>query len=137
MTPVVIDASAGVEIIGGSSRGRRLAALLPADAVGWVPEHFYAEVAGVLRHLVVVARKLTESQAATTFAELERWHLRHAAVAPLVASAWRLRHNLTIADALYVALASEIGAALLTDDAKLANSPAIPAGVTVLRLPVS
>jgi hypothetical protein len=46
--PVVIDASAGVEILANTAHGRRLARLLPTDAVGWVPEHFYVEVAGVV-----------------------------------------------------------------------------------------
>jgi len=44
VTPVVIDASAGVEILANTAHGRRLARLLPTDAVGWVPEHFYVEV---------------------------------------------------------------------------------------------
>lgn len=61
MTPVVIDASAGVEILADTTRGRRLSALLPADAVGWVPEHFYVEVAGVLRHQTVVTRSLPDA----------------------------------------------------------------------------
>jgi predicted nucleic acid-binding protein len=56
VTPVVIDASAGVEILAHTTHGRRLARLLPTDAVGWVPEHFYVEVAGVVRHQTVVTR---------------------------------------------------------------------------------
>ncbi len=48
MTAVVIDASAGVEIVAGTRRGRALARLLPVGAVGWVPEHFYPEVLAVL-----------------------------------------------------------------------------------------
>ncbi len=44
MTAVVIDASAGVEMVAGTRRGAALAKLLPAEAEGWVPEHFYAEV---------------------------------------------------------------------------------------------
>jgi hypothetical protein len=46
VTSVVIDASAGVEILANTAHGRGLARLLPTDAVGWVPEHFYVEVAG-------------------------------------------------------------------------------------------
>jgi len=48
VTAVVIDASAGVEIVAGTRRGRALARLLPVGAVGWVPEHFYPEVLAVL-----------------------------------------------------------------------------------------
>ena len=45
MTLVVIDASAGVEIVCDTRRGRALARLLPAGAEGWVPEHFYVALA--------------------------------------------------------------------------------------------
>ena len=38
MSAVVIDASAGVEIVAATRRGRALARLLVADAEGWVPE---------------------------------------------------------------------------------------------------
>jgi predicted nucleic acid-binding protein len=76
VTPVVIDASAGVEILANTARGRRLARLLPTDAVGWVPEHFYVEVAGVLRHQSVVTRALTEEAASAALGRLDRWHLR-------------------------------------------------------------
>lgn len=134
MTPVVIDASAGVEILANTARGRRLARLLPTDAVGWVPEHFYVEVAGVVRHQTVVARTLTEEGAATVLRRLDRWHLRRAQPGPLITAAWRFRHNMTMADAAYVALAAELGGALLTDDHRLVNSPGFPTNVSALTL---
>ncbi len=53
VTPVVIDASAGAEIVADTRRARALAGLLPVEAVG-VPEHFYAEVFGVVhRHTLI------------------------------------------------------------------------------------
>jgi predicted nucleic acid-binding protein len=51
-------------------------------------------------------------------------------------AAWRYRHNITAADALYVALAELIGASLRTADHRLADAPTFPATVLVLRLPV-
>jgi predicted nucleic acid-binding protein len=132
VTPVVIDASAGVEILANTAHGRRLAQLLPTDAVGWVPEHFYVEVAGVVRHQTVVARTPTEEAAATVLGRLDRWHLRRAQPGPLITAAWRFRHNMTMAD--YVALAAELGGALLTDDHRLVNSPGFPTSVTALTL---
>ena len=134
MTPVVIDASAGVEILANTAHGRRLAQLLPTDAVGWVPEHFYVEVAGVVRHQAVVARTLTEEAAEMVLGRLDRWHLRRAQPGPLITAAWRFRHNMTMADAVYVALAAELGGALLTDDHRLVNSPGFPANVRALTL---
>jgi len=49
VTPVVIDASAGVELVADTTRGRALRALLPSDAVPWAPDTFYVEVGTVLR----------------------------------------------------------------------------------------
>jgi predicted nucleic acid-binding protein len=63
VTAVVIDASAGVEIVADTRRGRALARLVPRGSEGWVPEHFYAEVLGVLRRQLLVEGRLTETQA--------------------------------------------------------------------------
>ena len=109
--------------------------LLPVDAEGWVPQHFYAEVLGVLRHQAVFAKVLTEAQATVALGRLRRWHLHQAGVPSLLDTAWSFRHNMSAADALYVALAVELGAAFLSDDHKLLNSSAFPATVGVLRLP--
>jgi len=136
VTAVVIDASAGVEIVGDTRRGRALSRLLSADSEGWVPEHFYAEVLGVLRRRLLIERTITETQAAAAVRRLGLWHLHRASVAPLVPAAWKYRHNMTAADALYVALSEEIGGDLLTDDYKLVASPNFPADVNVLQLPV-
>jgi len=136
VTAVVIDASAGVEIVGDTRRGRALARLLPSDSEGWVPEHFYAEVLGVLRRQCLIERKISESQAAAAVGRLGLWHLKRASVAPLVSVAWKYRHNLAAADALYVALAEEINGDLLTDDYRLAAAPNLPPELTVLMLPV-
>jgi predicted nucleic acid-binding protein len=103
VTLVVIDAAGGVEIVCDTRRGRALARLLPVGAEGWVPEHFYSEVLGVLRWQLL-GQKLSESQASVAVGRLGGWHLRHASVAPLVQAAWSYRHNLTAADALYVVL---------------------------------
>jgi len=90
----------------------------------------------VLRRQFLIEQQLTESQATAAVSRLASWHLHHASVAPLVAAAWRYRHNLTAADALYVALAERLGASLLTDDHRLAQAPTLPPQVTVLRLSV-
>ena len=136
MSAVVIDASAGVEIVADTRRGRALARLVPAGSEGWVPEHFYAEVLAVLRRRFLIEAKPTESQATASVAQLGSWHLHHASVAPLVPAAWRYRYNMTAADALYVALAEDLGADFLTDDYRLAEAPTFPPGVNVLRLAV-
>jgi predicted nucleic acid-binding protein len=72
VTPVVIDASAGAEIVAHTGRGRALARLLPADAEGWVPEHFYAEVLSVLRRQSLIRELITDAQAAIAVGRLRR-----------------------------------------------------------------
>lgn len=135
MSAVVIDASAGAEIVADTRRGRALARLAPAGTEGWVPEHFYAEVLGVLRRQFLVEKVITEAQAAAAVARLRRWRLHHASIAPLVDAAWSYRHNMTAADALYVALADHLEADFLTDDHKLVDGPTFPRHLKVLRLP--
>ena len=44
---------------------------------------------------------------------------------PLLASAWGLRHNLALRDALYVTLARRLKTSLITADARLAQAPAL------------
>lgn len=132
MTPVVIDASAGVELAADTVRGRALRVLLPVDAVPWVPELFYVECGGVLRRWDL-NRVLGPAKVADAIAELKAWPLRVTQVRGLFEDAWRLRRNVTFADAVYVALAHRLGAAILTDDGRLARTPNLP--VRVLSLP--
>jgi predicted nucleic acid-binding protein len=132
VTPVVINASAGAEIVTETARGRALLRLLTTDVGGWTPQHFYAEVLGVLRHRMGVAKILTEEQAAVGLGRLRRWHLQ-AAVPPLLDAAWAFRYDLRAADAIYVALSADLGALLLSDDHKLLNSPTFPSSIGVLR----
>ena len=131
----MIDASAGAEIVTDTRRGRALLRLLPADADPWVPEHFYAEVLALVRRQALVTQVLDQAKARSAVTELGSWQLRRATVRPLLEAAWAYRHNMTAADAIYVALAQHLHAAFLTDDHNLAEAPTFPASVIVLRLP--
>ncbi len=79
MTPVVIDASAGVELIADTTRGRALRTLLPADATPWVPETFYVEVGTVLRRWDLNSI-LTPDQISEALRQLSAWPMRVAQV---------------------------------------------------------
>jgi predicted nucleic acid-binding protein len=136
VTPVVIDASAGAEIVADSRRGHALVRLLPEDAAAWVPDHFYVEAASVIRRQLVIQRAFTEPQASAALRRLRTFAARSVSTRPLLDDAWRYRHNMTAADAVYVVLAEHLGAALLTDDHRLADAPTFPASVPVLRLPI-
>lgn len=76
---------------------------------------------------------LNPEQMAEALHQLSAWPMRIVQIRSLFASAWRHRHNLTFADATYVALAEHLGAVLLTDDRQLANAPTLT--IKVLRLP--
>jgi len=75
LTRLVLGASAGVELLLDTQRGRSLAAKLLSGASWWVPEHYYAEVAGALRRaelrsevpLARVARALNQLREAALY----------------------------------------------------------------------
>lgn len=131
-TPVVLDASAGVEIALRTAKGRALSRLLPAGSTLWAPEHYFAEVASALRRLEVLERRL---EAATALAALEtakQLVRRRVNVRPLLDEAWEYRFNISLGDALYVVVAKHLGCPILTGDRRLAATPKLP--VDVLHL---
>jgi predicted nucleic acid-binding protein len=131
---VVVDASAGAEIVAKTARGERLATLVPRGARRDIPDHFTVETAGVLRRWEL-SGKLTRDQAAAALSRLVRWPGYRYPLTPLLEEAWTYRHNLMIADALYVVLALRLNADLITGDLRLANAPNLPPGLNVVTLP--
>jgi predicted nucleic acid-binding protein len=109
VTPVVIDASAGVELATDTTGGRLLRTLLPPDAVPCVPEVFFVECGSVLRRWDL-NRILAQDEIDRALRELMAWPLRVTQIRGLFGDAWRLRATVTFADALYVALAEHLAA---------------------------
>lgn len=123
-TPVVLDAAAGVEFLLDTAADASLRSALPGDAVEWVPELYYAEVAAVLRRAELAGR-IPPARVAAAFSRLVSSPLRRVQVKPLLRDAWQLRHNVTVTDAVYVVLARHLGASLVTADLKLARVPGL------------
>ncbi len=123
-TPVVVDASAGVEILLQTPIGRRLLAQLPLDAEEWVPELYLAEVAGVLRHRAI-EQCFPAARLEAALGRLLTWPVRRVQVQPLLHEARQIGQNLTIAGATYVVLARHLGAPLVTTDRRLAATPGL------------
>jgi predicted nucleic acid-binding protein len=122
---VVLDASAGVEILNRSFAGVQLAKMLePPGVQVWTVEHFHLEVAKVFRR-DVISGDIADAEATELVVSLAAWPLYVARVAPLLVGAWELRHNLILHDALYVVLARQLDATLLTGDKKLARAPGL------------
>jgi predicted nucleic acid-binding protein len=90
----------------------------------WVPEHYLAEMGGVLRRAEL---KGLASPARIThaFHQLTTGRLHRVQIRQLMDTAWSRRGHLTFADALYVVLAEQLGATLVTADVKLARSPGL------------
>lgn len=118
-TPVVLDASAGVEILLLTPIGRRLLAKLPLDVEEWVPELYFAEVAAVLRR-DVIHRRYPLARVEVALRRLIMSPVRRVEVRPLLRETWSMRQNLTVADAVYVVMARHLGAPLATSDLHLA-----------------
>ena len=103
-------------------RGERLAA----------PELIDLETASVIRRRLA-AGALDARRASLALADLAALALRRASHRPLVARCWELRENLTVYDAVYVALAEALEATLLTADGRLARAPGLRCEVELLR----
>jgi predicted nucleic acid-binding protein len=120
---IVLDASAAVDAL--------LDTPLVADRVhGHLLEHegdlhaphlIDAEVGQVLRRYVL-GRQLAPARADRAIERLRSLGITRYAHLFFLPRAMHLHRNLTVYDALYVALAEALGAPLLTRDAKLARS---------------
>ena len=129
MTPVVVDASAAVEILLRTPSGRAIEARVPPGAIEWVPELYFTEVAGALRRAEINGF-ITAERAAVAVDLLLSGPVNRAHVKPLLSEAWTMRHTITVPDAIYVALARHLQAPLITADLRLARAPGL--GVEVI-----
>lgn len=124
---IVVDASALAEALlcGGPAADR-----LAGDDLH-APHLVDAEVASAVRGQLL-GSVIEEPLARAAIATLGRLELyRHAHVG-LLPRAWDLRANLTVYDALYVALAEALSVPLVTADARVAQAPGVRTVVEVL-----
>jgi predicted nucleic acid-binding protein len=121
---LVLDASAGVEILLHTTRGESLTDQIPRGSHWWAPDHYPVEVAAALRG-AELRGDIKPAHAVHLFAKVQHAKaLRRAQIQPLLPYAWRKRHQLSVYDALYVVLAEHLHATLVTADVKLANAVA-------------
>ena len=95
------------------------------------PELIDLETTSVIRRQLQ-AGQLDDRRAELALADLVDLPLRRAPHRPLLGRCWELRHNLTVYDAAYVALAELLGVTLLTADARLAGAPELRCPVNLL-----
>lgn len=128
---IVVDASVVVTALADDGDdGDRVRSRLRGEQLT-APHLIDVEVASAWRRLAA-AGHLNERRAALAFEDLRSLRLERIPYAPLLARCWELRHNLTIYDAAYVALAELTSTSLLTGDTKLAAAPGIRCPVEVL-----
>jgi predicted nucleic acid-binding protein len=119
--PVVIDASALVELVLHTTRARAVDQAIGAtDMVA--PDVVNLEVLSTLRRLERTG-KLSAQRADQAVDDLVHAAVRRLATLPLLPAAWTLRANVTASDACYVALARDLGCALVTGDLRLSRAP--------------
>lgn len=129
MTPVVLDASAGVEWLLLTDIGRRVD-LAVTDRSVWVPEHYFVETAATIRRLELLDQ-ISAERAAVALSRLLSAPVHRVQLRPLLSEAWTRRHNITVADALYVVVAKHLDATLITLDLNLANAPILDVATLV------
>ena len=116
MTVAVVDAATVVDLICDLPAAEPYRHhLTMVDAVA-APAHLDAEVLSALGRLKRAGRLTHEAdrvEALGTFGA-RRWPLR-----PLLAAAWALTDRIAVRDALYVALAVSLDAALVSSDGRL------------------
>ncbi len=131
----VVDASVVVEFLAEGDHHEAAQVAITSEHWLWVPMLIDAEVGQALRRRVLNA-KMTRHAAREALAYMRRLRLQRVPHDALAERAWQLRKNVTFYDALYVALAEELGVPLLTLDRHLAGAPGLAGKVVELIAPV-
>ncbi|MGH3951774.1 MAG: type II toxin-antitoxin system VapC family toxin [Acidimicrobiia bacterium] len=115
---LVVDASAMVDLLVSSPLAGAVRERLGGHDLH-APAHFDAEVLSALGRLHR-AGHLSARQATVRVDRLGMAPVDRHLLSGLVAGAWRLRHRVRLVDALYVELADQLGASIITTDGGMA-----------------
>lgn len=118
---LVIDASAVVALLTDAGPAGSWVTDLATGAALSAPELMPYEAANVLRRRAA-SGALDASGATLAHRDLTALGIDFFPYDPFAGRAWELRHNLTIYDAAYVALAEVLAVPLLTLDARIARA---------------
>ena len=121
MSEAVVDASALVDLLLGNELGTAVRQRISGHALH-APSHIDAEALSALGRLHRAAM-IGSDDVDTMLRELVSAPIVRHRVADLVFGAWARRHQLRLADALYVELALARGLALITTDRRLLSVP--------------
>jgi len=129
---IVVDASAVVLAMLGSSPQHRALRRRLLDETCHAPHLIDAEVGSVLRRRCLRGELPPAAAEELLLASRPLVDLRHEMTGTVARAAWALRQNVTFYDALYVALALALGTALLTADSRLAGAPGLAVRVELV-----
>jgi predicted nucleic acid-binding protein len=125
---VVIDASVVVEFLVELEYTTHAARLFNelADPESmlqfWAPDLLFPEAASALRKLALL-KAIATTAATTAVDRLSRLPIATTGTAALLTDAWKMRNNVTVYDACYLALAERLDAPFVTADERLVRSP--------------
>jgi predicted nucleic acid-binding protein len=123
MAEVVLDASALLDLLLGNPVGGAVRQRVAGQSLH-APGHIDAEVLSALGRLSR-AGNLDDDTVTRLLDRVVDAPIERHSVHGLVAGAWARRHQLRLADALYVELAAARGAALVTTDRRLTSVPTV------------
>jgi predicted nucleic acid-binding protein len=128
---IVIDACAVCELLFRGAAERRLVELVLGDRASvHAPDLVNVEVLHGIRRMTVTGA-ITVRRADEMRDDLADLPIHCYPSRPLLDRAWALRDNLTVYDAVYVALAEALDATLVTADHALARAAAQASNVSV------
>ncbi len=124
---MVVDSSVLVEALRGP--GPALERLTGREL--FAPHLIDCEVANALRSLVAIG-EMTAGFAEAALVTDVRFEITRYPHVGLLSRAWELRENLTMYDAVYVALAEALDVPLVTSDARMARARGVRCSVEVI-----
>jgi predicted nucleic acid-binding protein len=127
----VVDASVLVEYLSGGEHVEAARGAIRRERWVWAPALVDAEVGNALRRQVR-AKEISVRKAGVALEDFLDMRLQRVPHRNLVERAWQLRDNVSFYDALYVALAEDLRAPLLTLDARLARAPGVRAEIELV-----
>lgn len=129
----VLDSSVVVEFLLGRGPANLVAGWIERQDSLVAPDLLVFEVIAALRRRAL-SGLLSDARALTAVVDLGEAPIELFPMMPLRWRVWELRHNFSAADALFVALAEELGEPLATADAALARAVARHTPVEVEQL---
>jgi predicted nucleic acid-binding protein len=119
---IVIDASAVIELLLRTARGKKVEArVLKPEEQLHAPHLIDIEIAQALRRLVQL-KEITVARGKQAIEDHRSLRIKRASHHDMLPRIWQLRDSITAYDSAYVTLAEALDAPLVTCDAKLARA---------------